>query len=518
MPDPGRGAFDAVVVGSGFGGAMAAHALVEAGARVVMLERGGWVERGDETWHPTRGFFQHTPHYLRAEGICACVGGASVFYGGASFRFREADFQPPPEIAGGTGADWPIGYADLEPHYTAAERLLGVAGETGADPTEPPRSGGYACAPAPLAPISERIATAGERLGLHPFRIPLALNLLDGERTVCQACITCDGYACRVGAKNDLASALIPRLQATGRLEVRDRTLTTRLVHRRGRITEVRGFDASGAPVTYGAPLVVLSGGALASPQILLASGLHRLHGEGHVVGRYLMRHCNAFVYGIFRHPPNPVDTHHKQVAFNDFYFGDPGSDVDGKLGNIQQVMHPQLGGVFGIAPSLVTLLRALGPSLERRVLDRAMGWARHVTGLQVIAEDQPRRENRVEIAPDRRDRFGLPATRISHTHTKRDTRARAALIARARAILREAGALRTTYAHHVNTFSHAVGTVRMGRDPAASALDESCRFRGVENLYVVDGSFMPTSGAVNPSLTIAANALRVGAHMARSA
>lgn len=515
MPDPGRGGYDAVVVGSGFGGTLTAHALVEAGARVALLERGAWVERGETSWHPTRGFFQHTPHYLRSEGICACVGGASVFYGGASFRFREADFEPAPEIAGGAGAEWPIGYADLEPYYAVAERLLGVAGEAGADPTEPPRSGGYPCAPAPLAPISERIAAAGARLGLHPFRIPLALNLMEAERAVCQACITCDGYACRIGAKNDLATSVIPRLQATGRLDVHDRTITTRLIQRGGRIEEVRGFDAGGNPVAYRAPLVVVSAGALASPQLLLASGLHRVHGEEHVIGRYLMRHCNAFVYGIFRDLPNPEDTHHKQLAFNDFYFGDAGSDVSGKLGNIQQVMHPQLGGVFGIAPPLIAALRALGDAMEMRVLKRTLGLTRHVTGLQVIAEDQPRRANRVEIAADRADRFGLPPIRISHAHTDRDVRARAALIARAKQILREAGALPLMYPHRVNTFSHAVGTVRMGRDPASSALDETCRFRGVDNLYVVDGSFMPTSGAVNPSLTIAANALRVGAHLA---
>jgi choline dehydrogenase-like flavoprotein len=517
MPDPGRDAYDAVVIGSGFGGTLTACALVEAGARVALVERGGWVERGETSWHPTRGFFQHTPHYLRSEGICACVGGASVFYGGASFRFREADFAGSREIVGGAGAEWPIGYADLEPHYAVAERLLGVAGEAGSDPTEPPRSGGYPCPPARLAPVSERIAAAGARLGLHPFRIPLALNLLEANRAVCEACITCDGYACRIGAKNDLATAIIPRLQATGRLDVHDRTITTRLIHRGGRIEEVRGFGAGGDPVRYRAPLVIVSAGALASPQLLLASGLHRLHGAEHVVGRYLMRHCNAFVYGIFRDVPNREDTHHKQLAFNDFYFGDAGSDVSGKLGNIQQVMHPQLGGVFGIVPRLVGALRAMGDAVETRVLERAHAFARHVTGLQVIAEDQPRRGNRVEIASDRADRFGLPAIRVSHAHTPRDLRARAALVVRAKQILREAGALPLMYPHRVNTFSHAVGTVRMGRDPATSALDETCRFRGVDNLYVVDGSFMPTSAAVNPSLTIAANALRVGAHLART-
>lgn len=516
MPDPSRVVCDVVIVGSGFGGTMAAHALTRAGARVVMLERGGWVERGESSWHPTRGFFQHTLHYRRADGTCACVGGASVFYGGASFRFREADFESPSDIVGDSGAEWPIGYADLESHYGEAERLLGVSGAAGADPTEPPRSAGYPCRPAPLAPVSERIAEAGERLGMRPFRVPLALNLVEGDRAVCRACITCDGYACRIGAKNDLPSAVLPSLLETGRFELRDRTVATRLVERGGRVVEVRGFDGRGQPITVVGGTVVLAGGALASPQLLLASRLHRLHGDAHTVGRYLMRHCNAFVYGIFPEPPNPSDMHHKQIAFNDFYFGDEGAGVTAKLGNIQQVMHPQLGGALGIVPHAVAGLRALGRRVEDGVLGGLLRVARHVTGLQVIAEDQPRLENRVELASGSPDRFGLPPIHITHAHTARDLAARAALVRRAKQILREAGARRAMYPHRVSTFSHAVGTVRMGRDPATSALDERCGYRGIENLYVADGSVMPTSGAVNPSLTIAANALRVGAIIAR--
>jgi choline dehydrogenase-like flavoprotein len=516
MRDPSQAGYDAIIVGSGFGGAMAAHALVEAGARVVMLERGGWVERGASSWHPTRGFFQQTPHYRAREGICACVGGASVFYGGASFRFRVADFEADPVIAGASGARWPIGYEALEPYYAEAERLLGVAGEAGVDPTEPPRNDPYPHEPAPLAPVSRRIEAAAERLGLRPFRVPLALNRVSGERSACEECITCDGYACRIGAKNDLAAAVLPRLVSTGRLEIRDRALVTRLLERGGRIREVRGFDSSGSPFSLAGNRVILAAGALASPQLLLASGLQRLHGESHVVGRYLMRHCNAFVYGVFSRPPNGADVHHKQVAVNDFYLGDDRADAPpGKLGNIQQVMHPQLGGLLGIFPPVLWGLHRMADPVERWVIERALAGVRHVTGLQVIAEDQPRARNRVDIDHARTDRFGLPALRVAHQYTERDLRARRALVRRAREILREAGALRFMYPHRVSTFSHAVGTVRMGTDPSTSALDPSCNFRGVENLYVVDGSFMPTSAAVNPSLTIAANALRVGTHLA---
>src|SRR4051794_21535093 len=209
--------FDAVVVGSGFGGCMAALELVDAGWRVLMLERGGWVERGPHNW-TGEGAFVRTPYYaadtafdlrhaakLSSQNLCTCVGGPSVFYGGASFRFRERDFDAAPEIVDGTGARWPVDYAALEPFYTRAERLLGVAGEAGVDPTEPPRSAPYPQAPPRLSGASKRIAEAMRALGLHPFRIPLAINHAAAEGGVCQACTTCDTFACAVSAKNDLA-------------------------------------------------------------------------------------------------------------------------------------------------------------------------------------------------------------------------------------------------------------------------------------------------------------------------
>lgn len=519
--------YDALIVGSGFGGSMVADALVRRGLRVLLLERGGWLPRGPHNQESVRGFFQLTPAFTREteyevrqrrtrvlrrwkrdrEGICACVGGPSLFYGGASFRFRQEDFLGAPEVVGGSGARWPYDYAALEPYYGEAERLLRVAGEAGDDPTEPPRAEPYPQPPPPLPPVSARIAEAARRLGLHPSRIPLAINHSAAHGGVCTSCGTCDAYACGVGAKNDLATRVLLPLLALG-LEIRGDTVVTRLVARGSRVAEVECVDRrTGERMRFGADRVVLSAGALATPHLLLASGLERLNPAGHLVGRNLMRHCNAFVYGIFRSPPDPDGRHHKQVAINDFYLGDPTGDAPaGKLGNIQQIMAPQTGGVLRGLPRL----GAAGALLEGPLAAAVRSVTRFATGLQVIAEDQPRAENRVEIDPDVRDRFGLPRLVVHHRYTERDLRARGALVRRARQILREAGAV-ATYTYPVTTFSHAVGTVRMGSDPAAAALDEHCRYRGVENLWVVDGSFMPTSAGVNPSLTIAANALRAG-------
>jgi choline dehydrogenase-like flavoprotein len=503
---------------------MIARQLVEAGQRVLLLERGDWLPRGPANREEVRGFFQLTPAYTTEtayrvrhrgrwsrEGIVACVGGPSVFYGGASFRFREEDFHPSREMAEGSEAAWPIDYADLEPYYTLAERLLGVAGEAGVDPTEPPRSAPYPRAPVPLAPVSRRIADAARELGLHPFRVPLAFD------ASCTACLTCDGYACSIGAKNDLATRVLPGLLERG-LELRPRVVVLRLREEGGRITGVEALDeSSGQRVELRADRVVLAAGALASPHLLLASGLAGRNPGGDVVGRYLMRHCNAFVYAFYATAPNPEGVHHKQVAVNDFYFGDAGGEgPEGKLGNIQQVMHPQMGGILRVPARRLMTAGKAGAWVERGLAALVRGASRRMTGLQVIAEDQPRAENRLEVDPARSDRFGLPEARISHEYTRRDLEARAALVQRAKEILRASGAAFIAHVHEVETFSHVVGTVRMGDDPVTSALDRDCRFRGIENLYVVDGSFMPTSAAVNPSLTIAANALRVGAQLAR--
>jgi choline dehydrogenase-like flavoprotein len=502
--------YDALVIGSGFGGAMAARPLVEAGWRVCMVERGGWVERGAHNWDAD-GAFTMTPHYAaesayrvlqgrrwETQSLCTCVGGPSVFYGGASFRFRERDFEPDPVIADGTGAEWPLDYAELEPFYTEAERVLGVAGAAGEDPTEPPRSAPYPHPPMRLAEASRRIADAARSLGLHPFRIPLAIS---GD--TCRACTTCDAFACAVGAKNDVATRVIPGLLAGG-MELRAGTAAVRLRAERGRIAGVECVEGrTGERTVLRAGTVLLAAGALATPHLLLASGLERLNPGGQVVGRYLMRHCNAMTYGVFRRRPNPAGEHHKQVALHDYYWGDGAGDAPpGKLGNLQQVMTPPAGLLAHVLPR--PLARLLAPAVE------------HLTGLLSVAEDQPRVENGVEIDAAAVDGYGLPALRVRHRYTPRDLAARAALVRRAKRILRRAGA-GLTVTWKVSTFSHAVGTVRMGRDERTSALDPACAYRGVENLYVVDGSVMPTSAAVNPSLTIAANALRVGRRLAEA-
>jgi choline dehydrogenase-like flavoprotein len=506
------GSFDAIVIGSGFGGSMIARSFVDAGLDVLMLERGDWVVRGPHNWHPdgtldlTPYATSEPPYRVLAGGnsdslvACSCIGGPSVFFGGVSLRFREGDFEQHAEIADGSGASWPYRYDDLEPHYTTVEAILDVSGDVASDPTEPFHSAPYPQPPDGLSDTSRMMEAAANELGLRPFRLPLAVNYRNGSgtgRSGCARCTTCDTFACAVGAKNDLATCVLSDLVGRG-MRLEPNTVVTRLLHHKGAITGVECHHKQTGRVWYPrASTYVLSAGALGSPHVLLASGLDRVNPAGHMVGRHLMRHCNAIAFGIFPRRPNRRKQFHKQIGIHDFYFGHPSIDEPfGKLGSIQQLQTPPIALVRSALP------RPLGPFVGPAI--------EHVTGLLVMAEDQPRLANGVAVDWSDRDRFGLPRLTIEHRYTARDRAACRALVRQAKKVLWRAGAP-VTYVHRIKSFSHSVGTARFGADPATSVLDPFCGFRGIDNLYVVDASFMPTAAGVNPSLTISANALRVG-------
>ncbi len=504
--------YDTIIIGSGFGGSMAAHQLVNAWEKVLMIERGGWVERGPENW-TMKGSLELTSNYdkttplkvvkgghKKTMGLYSCVGGPSLFYGGVSFRFREGDFEKNEILEGNNATGWPISYNDLEPFYTKAEQLLNISGESGTDPTEPRRSRPFPQGPPPLAAISQKVKRGAQQLGLKPFQLPLAINYEDEKRNTCVNCTTCDTFACAIGAKNDLATMIIPRLLEKG-MELKNNMVVKRLKAENGKITEVVAVDKlTGEELVFRGKKVILSAGALGSPHLLLSSGLQELNPGGEVVGRYLMRHVNCIIFGIFPGVADKENRFHKQLAILDYYNGHPAAKIKGKLGSLQQIPTPPMGLVQNEVPG------PLGKLLSQGV--------RLLTGLLAIAEDQPQFSNSLTIGSGPKDKYGLPQPVISHAYSQRDLAAIKELIGPAKKIMSKAGAL-THYVHHIRTFSHAVGTVRMGSDPKTSALDENCQFRGVDNLFVLDGSFMPTSAAVNPSLTIAANALRVGAMIA---
>lgn len=487
--------WDAIVIGSGLGGALAAHRLREAGARVLVLERGRWPYRDEGDWNP-RGILAdlryrgRTPLSVRQLGdrrfrplpMNETVGGMSVFYGGASLRLRPPDF-----------GRWPFDYRDLEPYYGEAERLLGVHGAAGADPLEPPRSRPYPFAPIPWSAPAERIRQAGEGLGLRPFPIPLAINFSGGDRPQCVRCNTCDGFPCAIDAKND-AAGILRRAEGKG-FVVRSGTVVSMLRTRGSKVVGVECVDQpSGETIGFEAPLFVLAAGALGSPAILLRSGLGGDGSDARPAGRFLMRHCNAVVAGLFPFRTNPEQVFHKQVCFTDFY--EEARERDGlAVGVIQDIYTPDAGVVRRAAGKVA------GAFLQRPLVHR-------LQNLLCVAEDEPDPANRVFLG-DETDAFGMKRIRIEHRYRKADHDRLQLLVRRARKVLRAAGAL-ATHVWPISSFSHAVGTLRMGNEGDAAPLDPTGRVRGLDNLFVSDGSTFPASGGVNPSLTIAAGALRI--------
>ena len=378
---------DTVIIGSGFGGCMVAHARVDAGEHVVMLERGGWATRWPGAWGPS-GSAELTPHVSRATAPerrvgdrvadvhqVACVGGASVFYGGVSLRFREADFTPHAELVEGSGTAWPLGYEALEPHYARAERLLDVSGTAGDDPTAPWRSAPLPQAPGAQSATSPRI---GGRGGRRPHahapaarhqppsgRRPRPLRALRDLRHL-RLC-----HRCQERPRRDARADLVRR-----GLALRPHTLAVRLVLSGDAVVAVEAVDLRTArPVTLRARRVVLAGGALASTHLVLASGLHERSPAREVVGRYLTRHCSAIAFGVFPRRLEPQPEFHKQLGFHDLYGGATDAPVAGPLGVLQQMP----------TPPAALVRQALPPGLGRVV---ARGVPR-VTGLLAMAHDQ---------------------------------------------------------------------------------------------------------------------------------
>jgi choline dehydrogenase-like flavoprotein len=411
------------------------------------------------------------------------VGGMSVFYGGASLRLRERDLDR-----------WPISYEDLAPFYEEAEALLGVHGQDGADPLGPPRSNPYPFAPIPLAEPARRVQDAARLLGHNPFHIPLAINFSDTTRPQCIRCTTCDGYPCRIEAKNDLTTTVLKRAQNAG-LEILANSVVTRFERSGSRIRSLEAVDkTTRQPVTITADRYVLSAGAIHSPAILLRSGL-----SGAFIGRCLMRHYNVIIACVFPFQTNPERTFHKQTCLTDFY-EDLRDETGTAVGVIQDIYTPDLA-----------VMKAHAPAWAKWVMSLTH---RYMQNLLCVAEDDPREENGVTLT-EAKDAYGLEVAKVTHDYTEADQRRSNILAVKAKDILQEAGG-RFPYRYRIDTFSHGVGSLRMGTSGTDSAVDVNCRLHGMDNLYVSDGSFMSTSGGVNPSLTIAANGLRVGDHLVK--
>ena len=497
--------YDVIIIGSGFGGAAAAYSLAKTGLNTLLLEKGNWVKRDETAWNAkdifiNKRYKSYAPVYVNQNNngtqevyFNEVVGGNSIFFGGVALRFRETDFER-----------WPISYMDLEPYYSEAERLLEVSGEPGLDPFEPYRSSDYFYNDLPMSEPSRRIFSASRALGFKPFKLPLAINFRNNSKTLCIKCNTCDGFPCKIKAKNDVTTTLLKRAQEY-KLKITTGSIVKNISDENGTIESVTVVDKqTGKKYRYSSKLVILSAGALQSPGILLRSNLDKYpHRE--FIGKYLMRHCSAVVSGIFPFKTNPDKVFHKHVGITNFY-EDFRNETNTSVGMIQDVYMPERETVKYYCPKGIKTLAAF--------------FAGNIQNLMCIGEDDPVKSNAVSLSGIR-DSFGIETIKIDHDFTKNDYKRRKYLIGKAKIILRKTGSI-FSFSHGIDehippAFAHATGTVRFGKSPETSVLDKNCKFFGIKNLFVLDGSFMPSSGGVNPSLTITANSLRVSDHIVKN-
>jgi choline dehydrogenase-like flavoprotein len=491
-----QSSYDIIIIGTGAGGGTLAYALRDSGARVLLIERGDFLPQEPENWSPEAVFDQQ--RYKSQEiwqdadgrpfhpGVHYYVGGNTKVYGAALPRLRRADFEVI-EHEGGISPAWPIRYEDLEPYYARAEQLYLVHGVGGDDPTEPPRSGPFPFPPVPHEPYIAELAERLRAQGLHPFSLPLGIDLREGGR--CVRCKTCDGFPCNVLAKSDADVRCVRVATQSANVELLTRTYARRLLtDPSGRVTGAE-VERDGEQFEVRADIVVVACGAANSAALLLrsANSAHPnglANGSG-LVGRNYMVHNNTALMAVHPTRRNRT-TFQKTLAVNDFYLHGPNWPYP--MGNLQLLGKLQAG--------MLTANQRLTP---RRVLqgvaDRSVDW-------WVMSEDLPDPENRVTLASDGTIRVHWkPNNLVAHTK----------LIQAARQMLRRAGyPVVLTQRMGIETNSHQCGTLRFGDDQATSVLDPFCRTHDIANLYVVDSSFFPSSTAVNPALTIAAQALRV--------
>ncbi|CAN7186637.1 GMC family oxidoreductase [Phyllobacterium sp. LjRoot231] len=493
-------AADIVIIGSGIGGATMAAGLATSGADILILEAGDHLPDRPENRDPRaifqRGFFRPRENWYDETGRAFNpgnyynVGGNSKFYGAVLTRYRSEDFEEMQHLEGVSPA-WPFPYEELEPWYGKAEALFQVRGKLGEDPTEPLHSTPYNFPPvpdeAPIAALRERLKATG----VHPSTLPLGVDIdawLSHGKTPWDA--HPDSFSGKMDAETTaLASALKHenvRLQANSRV--------TRLeTAPDGKAISAVHYEKDGKSYVIQPKLVVLSAGAVQSAVLLLRSANDAnpagLANKSDQVGRNFMNHNLSAVIGFDPRFRND-SVYQKTFGFNDFYLSD--GEGGAPLGNVQL-----LGRISG--PVLKSDLKLV----PEWILNR---FCAHTVDFLAMSEDVPKPESRVRVDGDR----------IILQWIRSNWPAHLKLVAQIKSVLRAAGfPLVLSKAFDRKTPSHQCGTIRMGDDPASAPLDIYCRAYQHPNLFVVDAAFLPTSAAVNPALTIAAQALRVADHIA---
>lgn len=491
---------DIIIVGSGMGGATLAAALAPSGRRVLILERGERLPDSPEARDPAaifrRGHFRPKETWLDAEGRpfnpgnYAFVGGNTKFYGAVLLRYRAEDFRPLRHIEG-TTPGWPIGYDALEPFYSQAEHLYRVRGDAAGDPTEPPRSAPYPFPPVPDEPDIADLRRAFVAQGLHPSALPLGIDL---DQWLTRAPTTWDAFPDSTGAKSDAESCGLAEALKYPNVTLLTGTKVSRLLTEGRRVTAVQ-IEGPQGPATLRAPTVCLCAGAVMTAALLLASANDDhpagLANRSDQVGRNFMNH-NLTAMIAFNPLRRNRSVYEKTIQFNDWYLtGGPKGEPLGNIQMLGRVTGPILAGESGL-PLWLSHYMA-----ERSIHIMAMS----------------------EDLPDPASRVMLRDGKIVLDWRKTNVAAHDLLVGKLKAAMRRAGwPIVLAKGFPKSKPSHQCGTARMGNDPATSVVDADLKAHDLDNLYIADASVLPTSAAVNPSLTVAALALRLGRHLTDAA
>ena len=499
--------FDVIIIGSGAGGGTLAHRLKDSGLKVLILERGSFLPREKENWSATEVFSRN--RYFNAESWTDkegqtfspaagyWVGGNTKFYGGALFRMREEEFETVLH-KGGISPEWCVKYDEFEPYYTQAEALYHVHGQRGFDPTEPKTSQAYPYPAISHEPYIEALGADLAAVGLRPFQLPLSIKLNEAQRWLsdCIRCGTCDGHPCLTHAKADAeVVAVRPALEQSTITLVTGAKVTRLITNETGTtVTEVEA-EIEGERQTFQANVVVVSSGAVNSAALLLRSVNDRhpngLANRSDQVGRNFMKHNCGAVIGIT--PRENPSVFQKTLGINDFYWGEPG--------------YPFPMGQIQLSGKVNEDMLQDGNPLEIDEFDSKDAASRSVDWW-LMSEDLPDPNNRVRLKGD--------AIAVDYTENNIESYQR--LVDRWIEVLKSIdGSSESRYYHRrfpLRWVAHQCGTCRFGKDPDTSVLNSSCRSHEIDNLYVVDSSFFPSNTGLNPTLTIIANALRVGDHL----
>ncbi len=513
--------YDLIIIGTGAGGGTIAAKIAPTGKKILILERGNFLPKEDENSNATEVFrkerYRAHEQWYDSSGepfrpqTNYWVGGNTKLYGAALLRMRERDFEHV-KHQDGISPEWPLKYPDFEPYYTEAEKLYDVHGKQGDDPTEPQRSEAY-----PYPPVSHeaRMQSVCDRIskqGLHPFYLPLGLKLSEDDPTKngCTRCKTCDGFPCKIDAKADAeVEGIIPALKfphVTIKTEAKVVCLHTSPSGKEVKTVEA---EIGGQSYLFFGDMVVLSCGAVNSAALLLRSA-NELHPNGlanssDLVGRNFMKQLMTAMVQLS--PPLNPTVFQKTICVHDFYWGEP--EFPYPMGHIQNTGNILQDMIIKEAPPFLSLLATLMPGFGLRQL------ASHSIGWWLQTEDLPEPNNRVRVLGDK----------LYLDYTPNNLEAHDRLIYRWMDVLKVVD--QTTVENSVfgrgiyprsetplEVVANQSGTCRFGSDPTTSVLDINCRTHDLDNLYVVDASFFPSSSAVSPALTIIANALRVGDHL----